>query len=93
MKFVRPHKSLMLGTLLCVAAGVFAQQVVYPAKGQTADQQKKDESECYTWAVQQTGFDPSVPEGGVPESQGAARRDDYLRAITACLEARGYTVR
>ena len=48
MKFVKPLKSLALGTLMCVAAGVLAQQVVYPAKGQTPDQQKKDESECYT---------------------------------------------
>ena len=36
-----------------------AQQYVYPAKGQTADQQKKDEYECYQWATQQTGFDPA----------------------------------
>lgn len=36
-----------------------AQQYVYPAKGQTPDQQKKDEPACYQWAVQQTGFDPA----------------------------------
>jgi hypothetical protein len=34
---------------------------VYPAKGQTQDQQDKDESYCYTWAVQQSGFDPINP--------------------------------
>jgi hypothetical protein len=45
--------------LLCT--GAVAQQFVYPAKGQTPDQQKKDESACYQWAVQQTGFDPSKP--------------------------------
>ena len=45
--------------LLCT--GTFAQQYVYPAKGQSPDQQKKDESACYQWAVQQTGFDPSKP--------------------------------
>lgn len=31
----------------------------YPKKGQTAEQQSRDHYECYNWAVQQTGFDPS----------------------------------
>jgi len=51
--------------LLLTAALVFtdasAQQFVYPAKGQTAEKQKSDESACYGWAVQQTGFDPAKP--------------------------------
>jgi hypothetical protein len=41
------------------AGSVCAQQYVYPAKGQSPQQQKKDESACYSWAVQQTGFDPA----------------------------------
>jgi hypothetical protein len=36
-----------------------AQQFVYPAKGQSTQQQQRDESECYSWAVQQTGIDPA----------------------------------
>jgi hypothetical protein len=44
-----------------LATAAFAQQFVYPAKGQSAEQQKKDEYECHQWAVQQTGFDPSKP--------------------------------
>ena len=39
----------------------FAQQIVYPAKGQSPDQQKKDEYECHQWAVQKTGYDPTKP--------------------------------
>jgi Glycine-zipper domain len=31
---------------------------VFPAKGQTKQQQKKDEFECYQWAVEQSGIDP-----------------------------------
>ena len=57
---------------LAVATAVpaaFAQQFVYPAKGQSAQQQKKDEAECYTWAVQQSGFDPAKPP---PQQQAAA---------------------
>ena len=45
-----------------VASTVTAQQIVYPAKGQTAQQQKKDEGECSQWATQNTGIDPSKPK-------------------------------
>ena len=31
---------------------------VFPAKGQSQQQQKTDEFECYKWAVQQSGIDP-----------------------------------
>jgi hypothetical protein len=51
--------TMLVGT--CIATAALAQQYVYPAKGQTPDQQKADESQCYTWAVQQTGFDPAKP--------------------------------
>ena len=35
---------------------------IYPAKGQSQAQQDKDRYECHSWAVQQTGFDPSKPQ-------------------------------
>jgi len=31
----------------------------YPKEGQTTEQQSRDHYECYDWAMQQTGFDPS----------------------------------
>jgi len=31
---------------------------VFPAEGQAADQQSKDEAECYSWATSNTGSDP-----------------------------------
>lgn len=38
----------------------------YPSRGQSTEQQSRDHYACYTWAVDQTGFDPSessiVPE-------------------------------
>ena len=34
----------------------------YPAKGQSKVQQERDRYECYTWARDQTGFDPSLPQ-------------------------------
>ena len=34
---------------------------VFPAKGQTAQQQAQDEGECYAWSKGQTGVDPMAP--------------------------------
>ena len=41
------------------APGAVAQQFTYPAKGQSPEQQKKDEAQCSQWATGQTGIDPS----------------------------------
>jgi hypothetical protein len=132
---------------------------IYPSKGQNQAQQDKDRYECHSWAVQQTGFDPSRPQSAnsqstqqrssssAPVLQGAGRgaalgavggaitgnagkgaaagaamggmvggfrrrdekireadrkadaaaasspgRDAYMRAMSACLQGRGYTV-
>ena len=51
-----------LGVALTVAlAASGAEHYVYPQKGQSAQQQQKDEFECYGWAKGQTGFDPMAP--------------------------------
>jgi hypothetical protein len=36
-----------------------AKLYVYPSRGQTTEQTDRDRYECYVWAVEQTGFDPS----------------------------------
>src|SRR6202008_4298677 len=46
---------------LAVSTGASAQSFVYPAKGQSPQQQKKDEGECHIWAVQQSKYDPATP--------------------------------
>lgn len=33
---------------------------VYPSKGQSAEQQSRDTTECQNWAKQQTGYDPTT---------------------------------
>lgn len=60
--------------------------------GQSAKQQATDRYECHTWATGQTGFDSTRPGAGVAPTEYASRRNAYQRAITACLEARGYGV-
>jgi hypothetical protein len=57
-------KYILVGLLLIffTTGFVLAQElVIYPAKGQSAEQMDKDKYECYTWAKQQTGFDPMAP--------------------------------
>lgn len=74
-----------------IAGGMSQRLYVYPARGQSAERQADDEYECHRWAVSQTGFDPVPAATG--QSAEVARRADYVRAQTACLEGRGYTVR
>ena len=149
-----------LALSLCAAtASAQTDMFIYPAKGQKQEQQDKDRYECHSWAVQQTGFDPSRPQAanaqpsqanqpsrphvlqgagrgaalgavggaitgdaGKGAAAGAAmggivggfrRRDEkmrqadvradaaaapspgrsaYMRAMSACLQGRGYTV-
>ena len=66
---------------------------VYPQQGQSPDQQANDRYDCHKWASSQTGFDPTQAGGGVAPDQTVARGDDYRRAMRACLEGRGYSVR
>ena len=73
--------------------GADHQLFIYPRNGQTPEQQSQDRYQCHTWAAGQTGFDPTAPNGGVPPPQTASARADYDRAMAACLDARGYTVR
>src|SRR5882762_490801 len=65
---------------------------VYSKNGQTQEQQWADRYECHRWAKTQTGFDPTQASG-TPSGEAASRREGYQRAMTACLEGRGYTVR
>lgn len=37
---------------------VHATEFVYPAKGQSEEQQSKDKWQCHQWATSQTGVDP-----------------------------------
>lgn len=39
----------------------------YPLQGQNDSQQDRDRYECYSWAVRQTGFDPSRHEAPVEQ--------------------------
>ena len=53
---------------------------MYPKNGQSAEQQATDKAECQQWAAQQAG-------------QVAQNASDYMRAMAACVEGRGYSAR
>src|SRR5215831_16745195 len=42
------------------------QPYIYPARGQSQQQEESDKGQCYGWAVQQTGFDPANPRVAMP---------------------------
>ncbi len=66
--------------------------IVYPKNGQSKEQQAADQFECHTWAKGQTGFDPTQPGGGVQSGDADRSRSSYNRAMSACLQGRGYQV-
>jgi hypothetical protein len=134
-----------LTAALAAASAALAQPSIYPNKGQSQAQQTKDHNACHSWAVKQTGFDPSIALPAPQKSGGVAKgalvggaiggvagsfnanagkgllagaavgglingvrqgnqnkeardrqaqaHDAYNRALYACMNGRGYTVR
>lgn len=70
---------------LAVGGHAIAQQYVYPAQGQSPEQQKNDEAACYSWAVGQTGFDPAKP----PPAQPATKPPTTATGTTPGAGVRG----
>ena len=73
--------------LVCFVMGLFAvppvfaqDPIIYPNKGQGAEQQEKDKFECYTWARDQTGFDPmQTPTATAPPPAQQAPQSNAVR--------------
>lgn len=73
----------VLAALLCQPAAA-QQLIIYPSQGQSQEQQGKDRYECHTWAVQQSGFDPSsaptaAPPPAAPPPVAEAPRGGIVR--------------
>ncbi len=65
------------------------QVYIYPRQGQGEKQQADDRYACHRWAADQTRYDPTKLSGP-PDPQ---KHSEYQRAMGACLEGRGYTVK
>ncbi len=61
--------------------------VITPRNNQTDTQRSFDRIDCEKAASQQTGFDPNGA------SADAVRKADYIKAVAACLEGKGYSVK
>jgi len=66
---------------------------IYPRQGQDPRQQDNDRNECHAWAVNQTGYDPNVASNDTAQDRTHDKYPDYIRALSACLDGRGYTVK
>lgn len=59
------RNSLMIAAVLLGAGSVNvwaqSQLMIYPASGQSPQQQQQDQYSCHNWSVQQSGYDPSNP--------------------------------
>ena len=75
--------ALALTATLLPAA--IAQQFIYPAKGQSPQQQKSDEAACRSWAIQQSGYDPAKP----PPKQAVATPPTTATGTTPGAGLRG----
>ncbi|HSO21941.1 MAG TPA: hypothetical protein VLT81_03480 [Chondromyces sp.] len=83
--------------VLCLAGAVSAQQAppnqyVFPANGQSPEQQQVDEATCSAWATQQTGFTPGAPPPApTPQPTPPAQKKAGLRGAVRGAAA-GYIV-
>ncbi len=69
--------SLVLTAFLFFMAtpGWSQELIIYPAKGQSQDQMEKDKFACYSWAKEQSGFDPmAMPPATAPPPQQEAQK-------------------
>lgn len=89
---IRSTAGLVLAVMLAaMAMPVTAQQkpVIYPAKGQSTEQQQKDDGECYVWAKNATGVDPvalnAAPPPAAPPPKGQAAKGALRGAAGGAL--------
>ena len=76
--------------ILSLSFAAWAQKpAVYPAKGQSATQQSKDDGECYAWAKKSTGIDPANPPQAAaapaPQRQGGVVRGAAAGAAVGAI--------
>ena len=90
-KFLLIRNATMTATL-AFAISAFAQPIVYPSKGQSLEQQRKDDAECYSWAKQNTGIDPAVVASTQPAQQTGPATGGGERARGAVRGAVGGAV-
>jgi hypothetical protein len=88
------RSTVVMAVAAALAAGAVpavAQQkpVIYPAKGQSTEQQQKDDGECYVWAKNATGIDPvalnAAPSPAPAPAKGQAAKGALRGAAGGAL--------
>jgi Glycine zipper len=81
MTWLRRVVLLACGAVMLLLPAVAASQsYIYPDRGQNPQQQEFDRGQCYSWAVQQTGFDPANPRVAIgPPPMAQAPQGGMLR--------------
>jgi hypothetical protein len=71
-----------------ILSGVALAQYVYPARGQSPQQQQQDMAQCQGWAMQQSGVNPGAPpppSGGGGQVAGTAARGAAVGAVGGAI--------
>jgi hypothetical protein len=80
MKKAVPLLVFLLVTTFLTGAASSQELIIYPSKGQTQEQMEQDKFTCYSWAKQQTGFDPmEVPKATAPPPKQEAAKGGLFR--------------
>ncbi len=83
--------SIALGVLMVATTAGAAEPEVLPAKGQSAEQQERDQYECHNIATRETGVDPvALAEqklaAPTPERRGGAAGGAGMGAIRGAID-------
>jgi hypothetical protein len=68
-----------LPVLLLTGSSRAQDSYIYPTKGQSQEQQDRGRYECHSWAVKQTGFDPSRPQTAASDAHPASNQPCHRR--------------
>ncbi|MCP3849872.1 MAG: hypothetical protein GY694_06500 [Gammaproteobacteria bacterium] len=71
---------ITLCIFMCMNTGFANELMIFPAKGQSSEQQEKDKFSCYGWAKGQTGFDPMLaPKTSTPPPSQTKKSGGVLK--------------
>lgn len=66
--------SVVLAVWFFTTGPTLAQEpIIYPNQGQSQQQMENDKSACYSWAKQQSGFDPMAGQQTAPQQGGGVK--------------------
>lgn len=75
MKTAVPLPILLLLITFFLGSALAQELIIYPSKGQSQEQMEQDKFSCYSWAKQQTGFDPmEMPKATEPPPEKEAKK-------------------